>query len=499
MKTFLSVVILFFVTIGTKTSQAVHLSQDGTGQVLLFPFYAVDEGFQNLLTIVNTTDEVKAVSVRFREGSNHRSVASFHLYLGAFDSWAGALFSFNGSDAAKLITLDNSCTVPDIIGQTTLAPDLPMNSGIRYLEFSNELYTGFGDDEGPDDVSRTRNGMIEVIEMAVLTDESEMSATAASLVNGEVNDCAQINRAWATDQGMAATGAYWVTTPTTDTQPPTGGLSGTLSMIDVIEAVQMTYRAEAIGGFTTSSLHTSPGDSFPSLGAADFDVDADLFVDSYIQNPMTGEVIKSSWARGIDAVSALFMSDQISDNLARDLAINATTEWLVGFPTKRFYTDGPLVGPQAIPPFLDLYLVADPNQDGACEDIRSQSYTRDAEPGEAAPGATLTLCHGNNIVRFPGLSNGSIFNSGLLAVDEPMTQIEKGWVKFDLGTNPVSMMDRQLVDEEGRVYHGLPVIGYSVQTIRNNISFGPDVVGNYGSITKHRTKQRIDPVPAGSQ
>ena len=93
-------------------ADAVTVNPRGTGQVLLFPYYTVNGGNQTLLTVVNTTSDVKAVKVRFREGLNSRDVLNFNVYLAAYDAWVAAVASVPGQDAAQLVTNDVSCTVP---------------------------------------------------------------------------------------------------------------------------------------------------------------------------------------------------------------------------------------------------------------------------------------------------------------------------------------------------------------------------------------------------
>ena len=48
------------------TAQAgMYVNPEGTGQVIMFPFYNADNGNATNMPIVNTTDDVKAVKVRF--------------------------------------------------------------------------------------------------------------------------------------------------------------------------------------------------------------------------------------------------------------------------------------------------------------------------------------------------------------------------------------------------------------------------------------------------
>ena len=80
-------------------SNAVNLNPDGLGEVLIYPFYTVNGGNDTLLSVVNTTDSVKAVKVRFVESKNSREVLDFNLYLSPYDVWTGAVIDPDGDDA----------------------------------------------------------------------------------------------------------------------------------------------------------------------------------------------------------------------------------------------------------------------------------------------------------------------------------------------------------------------------------------------------------------
>ena len=73
-------------TVGiANLASAVNLNPDGLGQVLIYPYYTVNEGvagnnLSTMFSVVNTTDQGKAVKVRFVEGYNSREVRDFHLY-----------------------------------------------------------------------------------------------------------------------------------------------------------------------------------------------------------------------------------------------------------------------------------------------------------------------------------------------------------------------------------------------------------------------------------
>ena len=73
------------------TAQAVNVNPDGLGEVLLYPYYTTNGGNMTLLSVVNTSDEAKAVKVRFLEGQNSREVLDFNLYMSKYDVWTASI------------------------------------------------------------------------------------------------------------------------------------------------------------------------------------------------------------------------------------------------------------------------------------------------------------------------------------------------------------------------------------------------------------------------
>lgn len=65
-----------------SVSNAVNLNSDGVGQVLVYPYYTVNNGLNTLISVVNTSDRTKAVKVRFLEGKTLASVLTLtYTYL----------------------------------------------------------------------------------------------------------------------------------------------------------------------------------------------------------------------------------------------------------------------------------------------------------------------------------------------------------------------------------------------------------------------------------
>src|SRR4051812_11206417 len=98
----------------TAQVQAVQLSSDGRGEVLLYPYYttrsdSAGNAYATLISVINTKPEAKAVRVRFMEGKNSREVLGFNLFLSPFDVWTAAVLPDTTTGGAKAGTFDLSC------------------------------------------------------------------------------------------------------------------------------------------------------------------------------------------------------------------------------------------------------------------------------------------------------------------------------------------------------------------------------------------------------
>ncbi len=119
--------------------------------------------------MVNSTASVKAVKVRFLEGKDSREVLDFNLFLSAYDVWTAGIIPDRHPDAGELITFDKSCTIP------------PIPAGGK--DFVNFAYVGSAADGADQSLDRTREGYVEIIEMATYTTNSTVGV-AATHVSG---------------------------------------------------------------------------------------------------------------------------------------------------------------------------------------------------------------------------------------------------------------------------------------------------------------------------
>ena len=472
--------------VATSSAVAVTLGTRGTGQVLIYPYYTVNRQ-QTLVSVINTTAHGKALKVRFREAYDGRDVANFNVYLGPYDSWVGAVFdtSGDGTGAAAIATNDNSCTAPAF-------PLAPVPGALHALTFSNANYsqgdygTPTGTDHGPTNLARTREGFFEIIEMGEVVDQAggtQKTLKAITPVNGTPPGCAQVRNAW-------ASGGYWMANAGTDLLPPAGGVYGAAGLVNVAQGTLYAYAATAIDGFSDVVQHTGPGAAKPNLSTAVTDSAHDI---AAAYAPIGNAMVKSEYpatARGVDAVSAVLMAGVLANEYLADPAIGASSEWVLTFPTKQFYVDPAIVGPNqdngTLPPFeegFDSY---------ACFALAMKSYDRDGNPpppGIEFPEPPITggnyLCYESQLVTFnqggvePGVPTmvfGSLLGSNYDAWSS------NGWFALSFEDSAEQLR----ASLEGNVFFGLPAVGFlAVNYINANVT--PGVLSHYSGVYPHRS------------
>jgi hypothetical protein len=506
----------------TPAAFALSLNPKGTGQVLIFPYYTVSAGNQTLISVVNATDRGKAIKLRFREGRNARAALSLNLYLSPFDVWTASAFSLSDSgpsNPANLISNDNSCTVPRIQGNSALPA---LANGRRYMPFQNTAFTGASNDAGPDSLDRTREGYFEMIDMGSVDDIDHNSGSALwHTSNGVPANCLQIERAWLPADTLPAGSAYWTANALIDMHPPQGGLIGVASIVDALDGTMLTYNAEAIDGFSDIVQHTAPDATLPTLASARSNADS-----ATAQVFDNGALITSTYpaARAVDAVSALFMQDEIFNEFVTSPSVGGASEWVVTLPTKFAYTDEAIVGAAPIPPFTRVFpITASSANDGkASVDMRRETFNREEGPNAAFcdhpqydpfscdnwgfPGPPIVpvfprLHWASNVIAFNQSSEtpmaSALLGSDLIALRYAALDLGvlDGWTRlklFDSGILPEeSLIEQQRMrpDQAGGIWNGLPVIGFWAVSYTNG-QLVPGVLSNYAAAYKHRGGNR---------
>jgi len=465
------------------TAQATYLSPDGTGQVLIYPYYTAQTptastSYVTAFSVVNTGVSAKAVKVRFREGKNSREVLDFNLYLSPKDVWTGAVVAT--TDGAKLITTDKSCTVPAIPA-----------AGV---DFRNAAYTGAtgvstGNDGAGAGLDRTREGYFEMIQLGSLSNTTQAGWVTHGAGGAAPANCAAIIAANNT-VSLAAGG---------------NELFGGGSIIGVASGVDYTYDASAFADFLVppvTTLTTILGNESPNFtnGSA---------ISTVYRAGGSGsaDAVTSNWTNGVDAISATIMHNNLMNEYVLDSTTLSGTDWVVNFPTKRYYvqtknTDisgitllagasgGPVNGVTALP-FQRTFW------NGACDDVTPTFWDREefqnTSTVDFSPATTPTasLCWEANVVTF---NNSKVLGSAVSSNVNVGTR-QNGWM--NLGFRAAA----QLVSVGGlgetpttvpHTYNGLPTIGFAVQSFVNQ-NAAPGVLATYGGNFYNKTSTLITP------
>ena len=413
-KTFLRSAAIAMAVTGASAAHAVHVNHDGLGQVLLYPYYTVQNNFVTAIHVVNTTDHAKAVKVRFLEGKNSQEVLDFNLYLSPYDVWTGSVVR-DATNGAKLVTADTSCTVPAIP-----AAGVP---------FKNTAYMG---DPLANDPNRRAEGYVEIIEMAELTDSTQIAAVTH--VNGVPKSCATIVAAdFAGSVGVSA---------------PGGGLFGSGHLVSVDGGVRTSFDPVALENFSETPLWYKSGGILPTLGQV---------------NPARGEILDGAeivrffpliGRPAVDAVSAVLTHSSLSNEYAVDAGRLSQTDWIVTFPTKRFYVNktnwGPLglIPTSLLPsPFQSWWTAEAPNHSPvlqSCHKVHFQVLDREEfDPeslGSFSPPPPVALCNEVNTITLHQSAvdseDAKLFGAQSTAATLAVNDLEAGWMRMTFGVDP---------------------------------------------------------------
>lgn len=467
-KTLLHAAILAGLT-AAGSAQAVHVNPDGLGQVLLYPYYTVQNGFDTYVHVVNTTAAVKAVKVRFLEGKNSQEVLDFNLYLSPHDEWAGVVTKT--ATGAKLVSLDTSCVAP-----------ASLENGI---DFRNFQYSG----DTLNTLERSREGYIEVIEMGEIVDPV-LAAAATHTSAGVPANCAAIRTA-------AKTGGVLNDNDPAVIDAPAGGLYGFNSLINVAGGMKSSVDATALDNFVTAgAIHYNPGTTSPSLEQGDTDAD---ILDA-------AGVITFAGANPIDNVSAVLMRDTVANDYVVDAGRDSKTDWVVTFPTKRFYVNAAVVSA----PFSRVWNKV---AGTSCDDIGITYYDREEknhivtvdEDFSPKPPTVLEsnqLCNEvNTLTVKPHLAGSSyvgLFGAEYTDASFSLASgFSYGWMYIDLthaadaGATPA--IPASVLSDGTTDLNGLPVIGFAAISNSNGTMEvgGVNVLSNYMGTTAHKSTRDI--------
>ncbi len=460
----------------TFQSTAAVINPKGTGEFLLVPYYTVNNNLNTLVSITNTTDRAKALKINFREGLNGHAVLTYNVYLDANDAWTFALAARestisgnNGQASVVHLTSDLSC-----------APFLN-NSGQEFLPF--ELV------DGQQNLERAREGYIEIIEMAEVSDEL---AEELDFPDGtDLSDnCSTIANAWSSGFWPNEIGEI----ATEQMTPVSGGISAEANIIHVGEGINYSIPVTALTDFFPNDtiVHSSPGDTSLSFDAAK--PEATIITD---KGPM--QLVFES---GTDATSALFMTNELVASFDVLSAVAAQSELVYVQPTRRFYLNDDNTSAQS--PFPDTDPAANCTNDvyGGTQlalkifDLEGNQINEDNSTTLPAVPLADGIC-GSVFVHSFGKELSSVGSLSVLTGSNNFNKIqvntsesfsESGYIKAQfIGARTISATTTN--DATVQIV-GLPVLGLSLQKY-TNANAAPSLMAQYGGVQIAKATTRI--------
>ncbi|MDR0247599.1 MAG: hypothetical protein LBI16_04300 [Burkholderiales bacterium] len=504
-------------------AQAVALNPDGLGQVLIYPYYTVranadGNAYDSLLTVINAKNVGKAVRVRFREGKAGKTVLDFNLYLSPKDVWTAAITQTPDSTGAMIRTWDTSCTNPSI----------PADGAT----FWSYLFSGANADGEDATVDRTKEGYVEMIEMAEIAAGSPTERAIAHAVGGiwKPRDCSAIQ-----EHGSS----YTNTQPpfAGDLRTPAGGLFGNMTLINVNTARAVGYDAVALSGFykggdawghfggarVLDTLWFPFGRENPNLSMA-FPATSMVFDDGVgiVESAWTGSdwvheaggiaPHRSVFEPGLDAVSSVLMRSSIINEFNNNEVYVGATDWVITVPTKNLYFDrgDNGRGDNSLKP--RRLFQREFRKGGAVDDVeRAIIYDREERGMDLdCQWDGLPPANCDQRPHFPWTVNALQFrnsNSMDRAVFHSVNRLvmplpySEGWAQIDIGrgvAHPASTYgDHTLTADtpSGRKFTGLPVVGFAA-TLYNNAGVDGGSLGrvwaSYVGTVPHRYERKIE-------
>lgn len=462
-------------------AHAMNVAQDGKGEVLIFPYYTAKNGFDTIMSVLNTSDRTVLFKIRWREAQNSREVRDFNVALSPHDVWtSGVTVSGNG---ALVRTFDKSCTSPALPGGP---------NGSTQVEFTSVGYDGsdpaFPYDNGGRGLERSQEGYFEIIEMAISTVPESAITPAAPIeyntqhVAGVPRGCATFDSAFLDPANLTngATGSGVFSTFTA----PANVLVGSTTLINVATGKAFDASPTAIQNFQDSqTIIFEPGGQFPDFGSGEIAPTANQLINGVVvATPVAAATVPPS----VDAVSVLLMANNVINEYATGGGATSTakTDWVVTFPTKHFYTDGNGRLSLVQPPFRELF----PPTGQSCDPIGLSIYDREEKtqvnvgqtqfsPRPTGPSGA-SLCREVNVLTFNG---SAVLGSSVQLSVDTSTVGTAGWGNLSL-TAATPLLG----------FTGLPTIGFATISRDNTAEAGNN--RNYGSGQPHARTVLVPPV-----
>ena len=459
-----------------SAANAISLSANGLGEVLIYPYYTVNKDQDTLISIANASDTGKVVTVFVMEGYNGRSVLDFTVLLSPHDVWTAAITQTAEDGGALLRTSDTSCTDPAI----------PADG----VAFRASGYDGSGvlpPDPGPQGITRTREGYIAVFARGDILPASDLAEATTHVQNGVPGGGVPPGCGDVTDAMISAA-----------VVAPTDGIYGSGTIINVGLGTFFAYNADALADYTDIPLYSPAASLFQPFASANSEEATHGVARSYTQDA-DGKPVVADWASGADAISAVLMADSIQNEYLISPTLGANTDWVITFPTKQMYVDE-IYGAVPLPPFVEAF------QTPGISRVVAPAIHYDREEDASTPEPCGLLCPAippsylayevNVLSYIPGSSAPATpFTSGTpsrvlgstltyAAFDPNGTS---GFTKLDLfsGDGGHVLPDGIAPDGNALSMYGLPTVGFMIYNIINT-NAQPGSLANYGGLFAHK-------------
>lgn len=377
---------------GATAASDLALNGDGTGHILLVPYFSSQSGNATLLNLVNTdTVRAKAVKVRFRGAANSDDIFDFQVFLSPGDVWTANVSK--GSDGRSVLTTsDASCTKP---AKATLNATPFVTARLDSTLTADQKANG------------TREGYIEIFTMADIPKLANAAATKDTIADTKAGVGAGDNPLYTVVKHVSGvapcTGAAWTAldgdgagggadlmtwNAATGVQsansygflPPTTGLMANWTIINTVgaaawsgEAFAIESRAAGVAatghvvywpqtGYaptnvnfytadpllrsgaaavgrvysvdSTGLVYTAASTLLPAVTAGDYDLPD-------VSTPYTTTATPAAAAAGdpllqARSVTASIAASSATNEFLTTSSISASTDWVFSMPTRRY-------------------------------------------------------------------------------------------------------------------------------------------------------------------
>jgi hypothetical protein len=283
----------------------------------------------------------------------------------------------------------------------------------------------------------------------------------------------------------------------TKVTPPSGGLTGSAFLINVLEGTLYSEDAVALDDFSRVALWARPDPATPSLQDVNPKVSKVLDVSGYRESQWSTD----KGANPVDPVSAVLMQNQLINQFVLDAVTRSGTDWIVTMPTKPAYVSSPS---QALPPFESGFGAGGaPDRFGdapGCIDADiTMEYDREGNHDNLFGDSFGLPPYCPHIVSLPWVANVVTFsNSNVLAsnIGIPIYGLyQNGWLRLEPFQYATSIVHRLIsTDIPPVTYFGLPMIGFMANNYSNGAlptANGP-VLSNYSATSPHKGTLRIE-------